>query len=125
MHPDSDQEGGAQPWPQSLGGGDHVERKLRCDARMPAARRWNAGDGHVVVADCLYLFDSNVLGKLVEFAEQMIQAADNLKGLHARRDLAEADHVGEDDGGFLEMIRDIAVAISQARDDLRGKHVSQ
>jgi hypothetical protein len=47
----------------------------------------------------------------------LIEAGDDFKGLHARRDLAEADDVGKDDGRILEMVGDVALPIAQARYD--------
>jgi hypothetical protein len=81
------------------------------------ARRWHAADRHVVVSDRLDLFDPGIFGELVEFAEQLIEAGDDFEGLHARRDLAEADNVGKDDSGILEMFGDVGFPFAQARYD--------
>ena len=66
-----------------------------------------------------------IFGKPVEFAEQLIQATDDLIGLHACRDLSEADDIRKNDGRFFEMIRNIAFSISQARGDIGREYVSQ
>ena len=79
---------------------------------MIGARRWHATDRHVVVLDRLDLFDPGVLRQLIEFAEQLIKAGDDFEGLHARSDLAEADDVGKNDGGVIEMIGDVAFALA-------------
>src|SRR5258708_15286516 len=69
-HPD--REWRRQPRPQSPGGSNHVESEFRRHPGVIGAWRGYAGDRHVVVADRLYLFDSDLFGKLVEFAEQLI-----------------------------------------------------
>ncbi len=93
--------------------------------RMAAARHRHACDRHVVVADRFYLFNSEIFGKPVEFAEKLIQAADDLIGLHAGRYFSEADDIRKDHGRILEMIRDIAFSIAQARGDVGREHVSE
>jgi hypothetical protein len=55
----------------------------------------------------------------------LIEASDDFEGLHARRDLAEADEVGKDHGGVIEMIRDVAFPIAQACHDLKRQNVAQ
>jgi len=110
---------------QSPGGGNHVERKLCGAARMTGARRWDSCNRHVVVADRFNLFDAEVFGKPVEFAEQLIQATDDLISLHARRDFSEADDIRKNNGRVFEMICNIAFSTSQARGDIGRKYVSQ
>ena len=92
---------------------------------MIGTRRRHAGDGHVVVTDRLYLFDPDIFRELVEFAEQLIEAGDDFIGLHARRDLAEADDVGKNHGGVFEMIGDVTFPVAQARHDLTRQNVAQ
>src|SRR5262249_16003859 len=45
--------------------------------------------------------------------------------LHARRDLAEADDVGKNDSGVIEMIRDVAFPVAQPCHDLGRQDVPQ
>src|ERR1700730_15111394 len=92
---------------------------------MIGARYGNACDRHVIVANCLDLLYTRVFGQPVELAEQLVEAADNLVGLHARGDLAESDDVGEEHSGILVMIGDDAFAVSQPAGKLGGKDVSQ
>ena len=92
---------------------------------MIAARRRHAGHRHVIVADRLDLFDAGIFGEPVEFAEQLIEATDDFVSLHARRDLAEADDVGKNDGGIVEMVRDVAFPVAQAARDLSRQNVAQ
>src|SRR6516164_103423 len=82
------------------------------------ARRRQAVDRHVAVADRLYLFDPDIFGELVEFAEQFIETGNYFIDLHARRDLAEADDVGKNNGGVIEMIRDVAFPVAKPCHDL-------
>ena len=70
MQSDADRKRDRQTRSQAAGGGNEVERELRRHPRMVGARRWDAGDRHIVVADGLDLFDAGVLGEPVEFAEQ-------------------------------------------------------
>src|SRR5262249_36842855 len=105
MEADPDRKRGRQPRPQSPGGRDNVESEFRRHPSVIGAWRRHAGDRHVVVADRLYLFDPDIFGKLVEFAEQFIQTSNYFISLHAGGDLAEADDVGKNDGGVIEMIR--------------------
>src|SRR5262249_47716971 len=94
--------------PQSPGGSDYVESEFRRHPGVLGAWRRHASDRHVIVADRLYLSDPGIFCELVEFTEQLIEAGDNFIGLHACRDFAEADHVGKNDGGVIEMVRDVA-----------------
>src|SRR5262249_61182666 len=74
--------------------------------------RWRAAVRYVVVADRLDLFDPGGFRKPVEFAEQLIDACDDFIGLHARRDLAEADHVCKNDSGVIKVVRDVAFPVA-------------
>src|SRR5437763_1685124 len=78
-HPDRKR--GRQPRPQSPGGSNHVESEFRRHPGVIGAWRGYAGDRHVVVADRLYLFDPDIFSKLVEFAEQLIEAGDDFIGV--------------------------------------------
>ena len=82
-------------------------------------------DTAIIVADRLDLFDAGVFGELVEFAEQLIEAGDDFIGLHARRDFAEADDVGKNDSGVIEMVRNVVFPVAQACRDLSRQNVAQ
>src|SRR5262249_47287546 len=86
---------------------------------------WDASNRHVVVADRLDLFDANILRESIAFAKQLIQTRDDLKVFHARRDLSAADNVGENDGGLLKMVCDIAFPISQSCRNFGRKYFPQ
>src|SRR5215471_15984929 len=122
-HPD--RKWGWQPRSQARGGSNHVEGEFRRHPDVIGARRRYARDRHVGVADRLYLFDSGIFSKLVELAEQQIEAGDDFIGLHARRDLAEADDVSKNDGSVIEVVRDVAFPVAQACRDLSRQNVAQ
>src|SRR6266699_386129 len=122
-HPDRKRD--RQPRPQSPSGSNRVESEFRRHPGVIGARRRYAGDRHVVVADRLYLFDPDIFSKLVEFAEQLIEAGDDFIGFHAGRDFAEADDVGKNDSGVIEMICDVAFPVAQACCDLSRQNVAQ
>src|SRR5258708_4827762 len=116
---------GRQPRPQSPSGSNRVESEFRRHSGVIGAWRRYAGDRHVVVADRLYLFDSDIFSKLVEFAEQLIEAGDDFIGFHARRDFAEADNVGKNDSGVIEIVRNVVFPVAQACRDLSRQNVAQ
>ena len=122
-HPDRKR--GRQPRQQSPSGRNRVEGEFCRRPDVIGARRRHARDRHVVVPDRLDLFDPGIFSKPVKFAEQLIEAGDDFIGLHARRDLAEADDVGKNDGGIVEMIRDVAFPVAQACRDLSRQNVPQ
>jgi hypothetical protein len=122
-HPDRKR--GRQPRPQSSSGCNRVEGEFRRHPHVIGAWRRHAGDRHVVITDRLDLFDPGIFSKPVEFAEQLIQAGDDFIGLHARRDLPEADDVGKNDGGVIEVVRDVAFPVAQACRDLGRQNVAQ
>src|SRR5262245_47198748 len=120
-HPDWKRD--RQPRSQSPGGRNHLKRELRRHPGVIGAWRRYAGDCHVVVADRLDLFDPGIFGELVEFAEQLIQASDDFIGLHACRDLTEANGVGKNNGGIIKMIGDVAFPLAQACHDFSRQNV--
>src|SRR5215471_163387 len=82
---------------------------------------WQRGVPSIMVS----MISCGIFGQPVEFAEQLIEAGDDFVSLHARRDLAEADDVGKNDGGVIEVVRDVAFPIAQACRDLSRQNVAQ
>src|SRR5262249_13487766 len=109
-HPD--RKWGRQPRPQSPRSSNHLEGEFCRYPGVIVARRWHAADRHVVVADRLDLFDPGIFSKPVEFAEQLIEASDDFVGLHARRDLPEADDVSKNNGSMVTVVRDVAFPVA-------------
>ena len=84
---------------------EHVERHERECASMVGAWSRNARGNHVAVADGLDLFKPVPLCEPIEVTVQVIQVADHLVGREPFRPEREVDHVGEQDRGRLELIR--------------------
>src|SRR5262249_39935984 len=125
MQAHADRKRGRQPRPQSPGGSNRVEGEFCRHPGVIGAWRRHGADGHVVVTGRLYLFDPIIFSKPVKFAEQLIEASNDLIGPHARRDLAEADDVGKNDGGVIEVVRDVAFTVAQACRNLSRQNVPQ
>ena len=68
--------------------------------------RRHASGRHVAVADRLDLLESVPVGKGVEVGEELVEDADDLGRRAPLRPRREADHVGEEDRGRLELISD-------------------
>src|SRR5262245_53620582 len=82
-------------------------------------------DSHIAIATRFDLLDPAGLSQAVEFAEQLIKALDNFVSLHPRRNFAESDDVGEEHGGVVVVIGNVAFAVSKPESNLSRKNISQ
>ena len=85
---------------------EHVERHERERASVVGARCRNARSDHVAVADGLDLLESVPLRELVEVTEEMIEVADHFSWREPLGPGREVGHVGEQDRGRVELVRD-------------------
>ena len=85
----------------------------------------NAGGDHVAVADRLDLLEPVPLRELVEVTEHVIEVADHRGGREPLRPGREVHHVGEQDRGRLELVRDrLSLAFSRSAIE-RGRMFSR
>ena len=73
---------------------------------MVGARRRDSRGGHVAIADGLDLLEPVAFREVVEATEQVIEVADHFGGRETLRPGCEVDHVGEQDRGRPELVRD-------------------
>src|SRR5262245_5917842 len=85
----------------------------------------NPCNSHIAIAARFDFLYSVSVSQTVEFAEQLIKALDNFVSLHPRRNFAESDDVGEEHGGVVVVIGNVAFAVSKPEGNLSRKNISQ
>ena len=104
---------------------EHVEGGLGAGAGVIGARRGDAADEHVGIADGFDFLEPVVFGDAVEGGEQIVEKLDGAVGGVFVDDLGEVHDVGEEHGAFEEAINDGAFALFEAVGDGLGQNVEQ